>query len=271
MREDRILELKEVQRRILSIMTEVDKVCEKNHIPYFLIFGSMLGAVRHKGFIPWDDDIDIAIPRPYYDQFLQVAIKQLPSFLRVVSHKTSSSYIYSFIKVEDRRTEIEFSWTKNCGLQEGLYIDVFVLDGLPRNVIWRKCYCYFVRKLNSFNRALHQNEDQRPIIKRIIAKIIKRMFFIKKQTLLYFIDRQMKRYEYSYSDYAANYNTIDSSGIIKKKTLGTPKKYCFENTMFYGVDDYHTYLTEIYGDYMKLPPEEQRRSHSLKVRIKEHE
>jgi len=250
-------------------MKEIASICDRHNIPYYLVGGSMIGAIRHQGFIPWDDDIDMAIPRPYYGKFLDVVNKELSSFYNAKSSENSSEYVYSFIKVEDIRTEIEFPWTKGCGLHESLCVDVFVFDGTPQNRFLRSIYCYYIQRLIAIKGALYLNENMRTPIKRMVSKLLKKIVSFKKQTVISFIDNQMQRYEFSKSDYVVNYNGVyGKREIIHKKILGSPTNYIFEDTQFSGVENYHEFLTSIYGDYMVLPPKEKQTNHSLTVTFK---
>lgn len=258
------METKKIQKCILDIMKEIAYLCDKNKIPYYLVGGSMIGAIRHKGFIPWDDDIDIAIPRPYYSKFLEIASKELPSHLSAVSISNNPSYIYSFIKVEDKRTEIDFEWTRGSGLIERLFVDVFVLDGTPKNIYFRKFYCYYVQRLIAFKGALYMNSDQRPPFKRYLSKVLKYSLRIKKTALIDFINKQMFRYDFKNSDYVVNYNGVyGNKEITHIKIIGKPVLYQFEDTKFYGVEDFHNFLKNVYGDYMTLPPKEKQINHSI--------
>jgi lipopolysaccharide cholinephosphotransferase len=252
----------------MNIMEDIHRICINNKIPYYLVAGSMIGAVRHNGFIPWDDDIDIAIPRPFYNKFLKIASKELKEHYKVNSFQTSNEYIYSFIKVEDTRTVVDFPWTSGCGLKEGLCIDVFVLDGTPRNKVMRSLYCYYIQRLIALKSALYMNEKHRPFIQKNVSRIFKYLIKIEKPAFLKFIDNQMKRFDYEKSEFAVNYSGLyGKKEIVHKSIFGKPTIYKFGKSEFYGVQNYDTYLTGMYGDYMTLPPIDKRRNHFNSVKF----
>ena len=139
-------DLRTFQLRLLDILTEVDKACQTHHIRYYLVAGTLLGAVRHKGFIPWDDDIDIAMPRPDYERFLRHAHEWLPAPLEVVAPEYTKHYPFAFAKVQDSHTTLlERRKLQYIG---GLCIDIFPLDGLPSGQL--KQWWNYLRKAALF-------------------------------------------------------------------------------------------------------------------------
>lgn len=120
-----IAELKEIQ---LGILREIDKLCKAYHLKYFMSDGTLLGAVRHKGYIPWDDDLDIWMPRKDYEKLEQI-MNQEGSCYKVVNHKNTKGYIYAFGKAVDTRTILKENIEVNCPM--GIYVDIFPYDGLP--------------------------------------------------------------------------------------------------------------------------------------------
>lgn len=125
--------IKEMQGRILGILTALDKVCKEHHLRYYLIAGTMLGAVRHKGFIPWDDDADIALPRKDYDELVKHANEWLPEPFEMVSEAQNPYYPYQFVRVQDKSTT--YILRRNFDLVGGVPVDVFPLDGMTENRI----------------------------------------------------------------------------------------------------------------------------------------
>ena len=128
-----------VQVKILSIFESVDSICKKNNIRYYAIGGTCLGAVRHNGFIPWDDDLDIAMPREDYDKFIQIAEHELPSNLRLFGVDNIEHYECLFIKVHDINTTlIHRDYKDYVERYAGVYIDIMPLDGIAENKLLRK-------------------------------------------------------------------------------------------------------------------------------------
>ena len=134
----------------LDIVKEVVAICEKHGFTYFMLGGTMLGAIRHKGFIPWDDDIDLGIPRKDYEAFLKVAPKELSSHLKVVNYRTDPDYHYYITRILDTETKVEEERIGNDNRYTNASIDIFPIDGTPNNEILRKLY--FFRVL--YHRAL---------------------------------------------------------------------------------------------------------------------
>lgn len=255
------MRIKAIQSQLLNLLSDFSNYCATHDISYYLIGGSLLGAVRHKGFIPWDDDIDIGIPRPLYEVLLD-NLRLNDELFDFDSYVTNENYVYGFIKVLDTSSEFEFKWHKNLDIKTYLSIDVFPFDGTPNFVLWRYIYVWYVQALISFKNYLYLNSSPRPFLSRIIADLFKKIFKIKPFVLLKFIDNQMKRFPVNSSKYVVNYSGIYGfREIVKREVLGLPTPYDFENQVFYGVENSDIYLTKIYGDYLLIPEEKKRYSH----------
>ena len=122
-------DIKTLQARLVPMLECIDKVCREHHLRYYLWAGTMLGAVRHKGFIPWDDDMDICMPRPDYDLLLAHCHEWMPAPFEVVGPHNRSDYPYPFAKVEDSSTTV--LERPDFNFPEGIYVDIFPIDGIP--------------------------------------------------------------------------------------------------------------------------------------------
>ena len=120
--------LDKIHRTELDIMREIDRICRKHNLTYFLAYGTLLGAVRHKGFIPWDEDMDIMMPREDYEQFLKVASDELPLHLMIDSYPQNPRYFNPFAKVRNRNTLFAIRALQNYDGPQGLWIDIFPMD-----------------------------------------------------------------------------------------------------------------------------------------------
>lgn len=253
------IDLKKMQEIELDILEEVHDLCQKSGITYYLGYGTMLGAVRHGGFIPWDDDIDILMPRDDYEQFLKVAEKKLPEGYVIKHPGNTKPYLYDFAKVEDSRTKIIETTYSYMNIDAGIYIDIFPLDGAPNNVFQRKIH---MRHIEFWQQLLamyySDSSKKRNFLKRSIIYIVKNIF--DQDTLNRRITKNMRKYSFSKSSYVG-YHEGKINELTHKKYVGDPIKIKFENKEFYGVEKPHEYLTEIYGDYMKLPEEKERVAH----------
>ena len=145
-----------LQERILAIFKEVSAVCERHEIPYYAIGGTAIGAVRHKGFIPWDDDLDIAVPIEHFERLQELLRQELPEYLRVFTGADIFRWTRSFIKVDDERTAFIENGIKNWPeAYRGVYIDIMPLSGapdsFPSNVLFRYKLCFYQR-MNTIKR-----------------------------------------------------------------------------------------------------------------------
>ncbi len=262
---------RETQLEEKKILDEVVKFLEKNNLRYFLIYGTLLGAIRHKGFIPWDDDIDIAMPRPDYDK-LQRILKESNSILNDNLHFHSlelNNLNMPFTKVYNYSINIE-DWRYNDKYEKYLWIDIFPIDGLPSDdkkvqkmfkkaVKWRKSLMYrkTVFKFLLSNRTFFKN------ILKIFSKIIFSIFpseFASKMII------NINKCNYDECDFVGDFvwgNSLKEK--MKKEIYEDYIDVEFEGKKYKGLKNYDKYLTQIYGDYMKLPPVEKRKTHSFKA------
>lgn len=146
----RLISFEEHKKIQLSILRDIDVFCQKNQIKYFLAFGTLLGAIRHKGFIPWDDDIDIAMPRPDYNKFI-LSFNGMVDNLKVLAPEIDLDYYAPYANVYDTRTVLEEKGTSHLKFEIGVKIDVFPIDGVPTNKI---VYCFVSSIMRFYNQIL---------------------------------------------------------------------------------------------------------------------
>lgn len=245
--------------RLLEIIDEVDRLCRENDLRYFLIGGSMLGAVRHKGMIPWDDDIDIGMPREDYELFKAIATEKMSSRYRFVDNGIDSEYHYFFGKVYHQETTlVEYEDPFYLG---GVFVDIFPLDGMPESDKRRELHFRNFSMWLQLSRLVStKNVHSKTAFKRFAEKLIKKIFSLS--FCLNVCNRIARRYKFSSSEYVANLG-----GAWGRKEITHKKNFAFaEDTDFEGKTlsipaGYDNILKEVYGDYMKLPPEEKRVSH----------
>ena len=249
------IDFDEIKKIQLDILIQVDKFCRENGIRYSLGYGTLLGAVRHKGFIPWDDDIDIMMPRPDYNRFLR-EFNGKNVYLKIQNYRHDDITPITWTKICDIRTIMYAS-----KMQTSVFIDVFPIDGAPEDVkteqhikeTYKRKY-YVIRKRRSYKYGKN-------ILKRYLKYIGKQILYPKSR------ERAIREYE----EYVLSYpfESSPNVGILWLRTsremLVMParifKSYStieFEGHGFMCISDYDTCLRNMYGDYMKLPPKDQQ-------------
>lgn len=261
MQNEKTMTLEEVKKVQLNILQQVHQYCEDNNIVYFLAHGTLIGAIRHNGYIPWDDDIDIAMPRPDYDRFINTFNGKI-EHLQVLSYPFNKDYLYPIAKVQDLRTRVIEQTVNKYPL--GVNIDIFPIDGLPQNLSKARSYLSFMRQLG-FLRILKQVtwSTNRSILKNIIIGLYRFISFpLTDRFLLCLIDKKARKYPFGKTDYAGTHVlfTLLYEPVPKDAFLSTVY-VTFENTMVKAPIGYDIWLRNIFGDYMQLPPIEKRVSH----------
>lgn len=247
--------LKHLQQVILLIAKDVDKLCRENNIQYYLLGGSAIGAIRHQGFIPWDDDFDIIMDDANYRKFIRIAREQLDPEKYYVCEGLKDWPLY-FTKIKLKGThlkEIEGFWDENT---DGIYIDVFKMDNVPDNKILAH-YQYFLGKLHLCYLLSQRTYESASFSKRLLMAL---SFPLKSKYIRNRVVTQIEKYNDMQTGYWGFFygRTRYHSSVIKKSIFGVPKYVPFEDTEFPIAEHYHEYLTQVFGDYMKLPPEEKR-------------
>ncbi|MCI5496988.1 MAG: LicD family protein [Firmicutes bacterium] len=262
-----ITEIKEIQKIAFEILKFVDKFCRKHNIKYSICGGTLLGAVRHKGFIPWDDDIDIMMPREEYERFLKLMDNQYKNgdkYKCLHYGKNFPDYYYRFAKVVDLSTTLQESTFIN-NKELGIFIDVFPLDGIPSNhpLRYAKKSHYYGRMLIHSNMS-KVNKNGIPIGKYLIKKYLLYPF-----AKLYGRDYWLKKHEnyvksFHFNDY--EYCNLYAGGIGINEMF--PRKFFdeiididFEGYKLQTIKEYEKYLEHAYGDYMTPPPPEKQITH----------
>lgn len=273
-KENKLLTLEEIKKIELNILVEFAAFCDANNLKYYLGYGTLLGAVRHKGFIPWDDDIDVLMPRPDYNKFLQ-----LTGFAPIKENLETRFYrdctnpgIYPFAKVVDNNTLV-YEKGKTRKNRTGLWIDIFPLDGYPEDKLAATTLFNKYMKLRHLQDLATTNPFY--VNQNILSKIIK-AFFIAPLVKLYGIKKICRKidllaqiYSYESNEKAADFTWADNQdSYILKSELEPAVKVTFENHLFNAPAGYEAYLTRLYGNYMELPPEDQRIPHGFKAILK---
>lgn len=259
-----MITLDEMKHIELDMMKEVHAFCLAHNITYSLGYGTLLGAVRHKGFIPWDDDIDLIMPRPDYDTFIQSFQRE---HYKVVSSSVDPVYCYPYAKVYDTRTFLHEE-LRHTYPDMGVFIDIFPVDGLPEDEV-EQLNLY---KKQKFLYKLHMGmkyhlSKEWSIPKNLLifgARGLSLFFPIKK--VIATLEKNYLLYPYETSAEVAVMVGEVKLVPIARSSFENPVLLAFEDASFFAISGYEANLTGLYGDYMKLPPLEQQVSeHRYKV------
>lgn len=258
-RSGREVTMDELKESILGVMDELDSFCRKHDIPYFLLGGSLLGAVRHQGFIPWDDDIDIGMLRPDYERFCQ--LYQSENGYEIKCIQRDPTYYLPFAKVIDPRISLYEEVHK--APQIGAYVDVVQLDYVDRNdpkVI--AFYKGFRRSLEDL-RYMQLRKD-RPLWKN--ALILASRILYPRSLHKIAKDRDARAAAISHTEPTGWVSTPHGAWGLKeivsvKAFEDGTADYTFEGRIYQGPKNADVYLSSLYGDYMQLPPPEKRITH----------
>ena len=251
------IDIKEVHRRILNIAEIFDKICSKYDIPYYMLGGTMLGAIRHKGFIPWDDDMDFGVPFEHYNRLINILEEELPQGMRCCTFENCQAVVYPFMKIEDTETCIDDPRI-NLPIEEklGINIDIFPLvacekygkDAARARKLLRLQTLLFVDSVDG--------SKMKTLIKRVLHNVspFGKQYLPKKMLSLLSVMKDG-------SDIANIFGRWGIKESVDKKWYGTNVRYDFENLKLCGFKEYKKYLTQMYGDYMQLPPDNQQVAH----------
>ena len=266
--EEKRIKLADSQKIAFEVLKKVTSVCEEQNIRYYLVFGTLVGAIRHKGFVPWDDDVDIMMPRPDHDRFVKYFVEHPEKFenLKIFNPELNSDYPYMITRVSDDRYRIVMYNEKPYGM--GVFIDIYPYDGLGNT--WKEAVKFERRgdRLSSLCFQATRVHLEKGITKSTFRKIIKLPVFIfskavGKDFFQKKLLQQARVKPYETTKYVGN--AVWGSGgeicIYDRKLFSDYVLVDFEGEKFRAPKGYDAFLRHIYGDYMKLPPKKYRRPH----------
>ena len=257
---------RKLQLTELTILNDFVKLCEDNGLRYYITYGTLIGAVRHKGFIPWDDDIDIAMPRADYEQLKKVAQVQLDtSVYYLQTCDNLPGYVSDIIKLRKVDTLYHSRWIQQFHLPSyGIWIDIFPLDDVPKqSSIPQRIIGFTLQRVIKRIFLYHNNPEglKTTMIGGVLLKLLNLApisFYRQLRQNL------MRHYEHKPCDYYVIYPCVYGykKQTIKKSHYEPPVLLEFEGNRYRAPGDYDYILRRIYGDYMTLPPVENRKTHN---------
>lgn len=255
--------LRKIQLVQIELLQEVDRICKKCNIHYNIIAGTMLGAVRHGGYIPWDDDADVALLRDEYERFRVACETELDTErFYFQDDRNTSGYRWGYGKLRRKDTLFLREHQEHMPYEQGIFIDIFPLDGVPDN--------YFMRSVKNFECFC-----VRKILWSKVGKIADRNYL--KRVWFGFLDKIPEERILSYYHKMISKANIKETKMVRILMFPTPnkswgyKRYwyedskdtIFEGITFKGIKEYDEYLSFKFGNYMELPPEEKRKVHPV--------
>ena len=260
------LTIPEIKAREKAILDFIDSVAKKYGITYYLDGGTLLGAIRHKGFIPWDDDVDIIVKRSDYQRLLDAIDAEGHGRYRTLSVRSQNDYYYWFAKTVD--TETELLEHENADIQDlGVYVDIFPLEYKPddeKKMKRFKNWVIFNRKLIYNAVDLKSGHMEKKTFTSVLSGLVGLLIGWRRILLHY--DKVCTRRAQTPT------SNIGWTKTFPAACFGKPVPVTFEGTEYPAPTDYDTYLRVLYGDYMQLPPEDQRNSgHNFTAWLKENE
>ena len=268
-------ELQRLQHVELDILKQAIAICDRHGLTYYMLGGTLLGAVRHHGFIPWDNDIDIGMPRPDYEKFLSYAKQELqsPYHLRTIED-SRAEYVYYYARLENQDVKLLRSLSVKQVLISA-WLDVFPLDGVPNDPQekkeWEKrCFRskqYFIMAQFPYYATPEDPKKKKPFSHKI-ARFLFLHFHLHRLISTRWawerLDSALKSSHYESCDSLINYcGAWGFKEMFPKSVYGSGRLYPFEDLMLNGPEDYDTVLSQMYGDYMTPPPENKRSRHSV--------
>ena len=262
-------DFRKLQLLELDLLIELDRVCKENNITYQIWAGTQLGAVRHEGFIPWDDDADVVMLREEYEKFKEVAKELDPSICFFQDHENDPEYRWQYGKLRRVGTKYTRLGQEHIRCKTGVFIDVFPLDDVPISIVgqmFQDFHCFILRKI-LWSEVGRVNEKG----------LLKAWYTFLSKIPIDFVFKQIHWYEKRSKNSSPNkVRTLCYTSIGKlyykhplEERYGMPKRWFkntkpfnFEGHVFPGLEDYDEYLSFSFGNYMELPPVEQSIQHA---------
>lgn len=268
--ERKALDIKEIQSVSYEILRTIKRICDQENLKYVLAWGTLLGAIRHKGYIPWDDDVDIMMPRPDFEKlmlYFDEHKRELQPY-EPLNLQKNQDYPYMLPRIIDNRYILETTNEKECGM--GIFVDIYVLDGAGKTIDEAIQKMNTTKKYPSFiflaSRIYLHKGNTKGFLRLILKPFA--FFYAKWRGKQFFVNKLLSKIDktnYDCCDYVANleWGTIPFYEVMNKKSIEERILVDFEGEKFYAPKNYDEILTKLYGDYMTPPPIKNRIYHHL--------
>lgn len=255
-------QLHKIQDITLGMLLEMDRICRKHNLKYSLAYGTLLGAVRHKGFIPWDDDVDVWMPRKDFINFREACGKELDSKYFYQSHETDKNYYLLFDKIRANGTVFKEEYYDKYDIHHGVYIDIFPIDNIPDSLFTDKMRIFSYEFYRIGVQTKYLRASARKGKKKVMAYILR--FFYRPFSLEFLFchaEKIAKKYADMECDKVSNIFDPDKSHVFKATSFKNyiELEFCGHSMMI--CSDYKEILRARYGNYIELPPEKERIPH----------
>ena len=248
-------QLLELQKTELNILREFIEVCNKLDLRYYVMEGTLLGAVRHGGFIPWDDDIDVGLPRKDYEIFLEKGAELLSPDLFIQSRKTDPEFPSPFAKIRNSKTTYVETLMDHLNIHHGVFIDVYALDYFPEDKLQKTWFnirkVFFQKRISA-----HIRRDEEQNFRRNLTDAIIKLIFPNAEKVFEKREHMMK--SIPPSNLMCYYS---GRAVVPESWYGEGTELSFEGMTVIAPREYDRWLTMAYGDYMKLPPPDEQIGH----------
>lgn len=255
--------LRKLQLEELTLLEELDRVCKKNNIEYFIAYGTALGAIRHQGFIPWDDDIDVMMTTENYNKFEKIATKELGKDFFFQSLDTEKHLHIYWNKIRKNNTISAIKGQEKTKTHLGICMDIFPLSKYPtKRRVQKKHYLYMKMALIILETELYKLHFKEVNRKgKILYSVLSIIPLFIRNRIAKHLVKKVLNYNGPYENYVEYSELYNHLFLYPKELIGKTISTKFENKEFPILKDYDKYLTITYGNYMKLPPENERVAH----------